>query len=396
MYAEISPTVDTGVAIANPNSVAANLTFVFTGQDGVQFGSGSISIPANGQISAFLDQPPFNGGSSLQGTFSFTSDVPVGAIALRGFINERSEFLWTTLPVIDTGKVSSNPTFPSFADGGGWSTEFVLVNPTKTALTGNLQFLPSAASSSLQTSPASLTVNGQTGNKFLFSIPAGSAVKLQTSGNGNSTQVGFVSINPDPGSVSPGGVAIFSQRNLSGITISQAGVPATAATTTAIRMYAENSTDSSQIQTGIAIANPSSTNATATLQLTTLSGQSTGLSATIPVPANTEVQMFLNQIQGFQSLGTFKGVLRITSGFNQLAVVGLRSRYNERQEFLITTTAPVIESYYSSSPAYLFPRFADGGGFTTQFILFNASSGQTTGVIRFNNQSGQAITPVLK
>ena len=106
--------------------------------------------------------------------------------------------------------------------------------------------------------------------------------------------------------------------------------------------------------------------------------------------------MFLNQIQGFQSLGTFKGVLRITSGFNQLAVVGLRSRYNERQEFLITTTAPVIESYYSSSPAYLFPRFADGGGFTTQFILFNASSGQTTGVIRFNNQSGQAITPVLK
>src|SRR5437773_9923983 len=46
---------------------------------------------------------PFNGHSSLSGTLTFNSSVPISVIALRGFTNDWQEFLITTLPVVDLG-----------------------------------------------------------------------------------------------------------------------------------------------------------------------------------------------------------------------------------------------------------------------------------------------------
>src|SRR5204863_1689690 len=111
--------VNTGLAIANPNSQAATISFYFTNQSGTNFGAGTATVLPNGQIAAFLNQSPFNGGSSISGTFTFSSSVPVGVVALRGLTNERSEFLLTTLPVSPltaaTGEIAY---FPHFADGG--------------------------------------------------------------------------------------------------------------------------------------------------------------------------------------------------------------------------------------------------------------------------------------
>src|SRR5205807_4391546 len=72
IYAEINGPVNTGLAIANPNSQPATISFYFTGASGNFHGSTTI-VPANGQIAAFLDQLPFEGGSSLSGTFSFSA-----------------------------------------------------------------------------------------------------------------------------------------------------------------------------------------------------------------------------------------------------------------------------------------------------------------------------------
>jgi len=65
--------------------------------------------------------------------------VPVGVIAPRGLTNERSEFLMSTLPVIDTTAPPGSGTVvvPHFADGGGWVTQILLVNPTDNPMTGN-------------------------------------------------------------------------------------------------------------------------------------------------------------------------------------------------------------------------------------------------------------------
>src|SRR5439155_16367468 len=98
IYAEINGPVDTGLAIANPNNQPAALSFFFTDSNG-NLNYGSATIPVNGQIARFLNEPPFNSPSSLSGTFTFNSSVPVAVIALRGLVNERDEFLITTLPV---------------------------------------------------------------------------------------------------------------------------------------------------------------------------------------------------------------------------------------------------------------------------------------------------------
>jgi hypothetical protein len=191
------------------------------------------------------------------------------------------------------------------------------------------------------------------------------------------------------------GVAIFSEKNAGGITISEAGVPLAPAAQ-AFRLYAEASGDASQIQTGIALANSAATAATVTVELYKLSGVSTGLKGPIFVPANGQVQMFLSQIPGFANLPTpFRGVLRIsTTSSVGLNVVGLRTRVNERGEFLITTTVPVNENTFSGSQAWgpLFPHLADGGGFTTQIVLFSGSAGQAaSGIIEFSSQTGQPL-----
>ena len=73
----------------------------------------------------------------MLGTFTFTANIPVAAIALRGVVNERSEFLMATLPVAPlTAPTTGTVYIPHFADGGGWTTQVILVNPTDAPIGG--------------------------------------------------------------------------------------------------------------------------------------------------------------------------------------------------------------------------------------------------------------------
>ena len=106
---------------------------------------------------------------------------------------------------------------------------------------------------------------------------------------------------------------------------------------------------------------------------------------------NSQVGTFLSQIPGFQYVSLpFQGLLRLTSS-TPIAVVGLRGRYNERGDFIITTTPPVSEQGTSPADSY-FAHFADGGGFNTQFVLFSNAPGISSGgSIRFVSQAGQPL-----
>ncbi len=80
IHADVSGAVNTGIAIANPNGLVANISFFFTGADGVNFGEGSFTLGANQQIARFLNEAPF-GEASVEGAFTFVSDVPVAVVA---------------------------------------------------------------------------------------------------------------------------------------------------------------------------------------------------------------------------------------------------------------------------------------------------------------------------
>ena len=88
IFAEVDDPVNTGLAIANPNGETATIDFYFTDTDGTSFSDGTVQLEAHQQTAKFLDQPPFNSGSPVRGTFTFESSVPIAVIALRGFTNE--------------------------------------------------------------------------------------------------------------------------------------------------------------------------------------------------------------------------------------------------------------------------------------------------------------------
>src|SRR5262245_52983343 len=377
IYTEVMGQINSGVAIANPSNRTATISFFFTDNSGVDFGAGVIVIPPYGQISTFLDEDPFNSGSNVQGSFSFSSDVPISVIALRGLINERGDFLMSTLPVVDTSLPSSSlsATLPHFADGGGWVTHIVLLNPGDSSISGNIRLV----------SPA-----GQLLDTFPFSIARRSSFKQPTPGTGLSVRSGSVVIAPGDGSAAPVSVAIFSYRP-AGVTISEAGVGSTSGT--ALRLYTEvrgAPGTALSTQSGVAIANLSASPATVSFDQTGLDGSHLA-STTLTVPGNGQAAEFLGDIFASTVLPSpLQGVLKITAPAPGVSVVGLRGRYNERGDFLITTTPPSTETVPSGlSSTYVFPEVVNGGGYSTQFLLFSRSAGQTTnGRLVFADQDG--------
>jgi hypothetical protein len=180
------------------------------------------------------------------------------------------------------------------------------------------------------------------------------------------------------------------------VTVSEAGVPAINSGS-AFRIYAERGSNG-LVETGVAVMNIGNTETRVTIELATLDGHATGLTGTVVLPARAQQAFFLNTIPGFESLPAgFRGVARISSeNQTSIAVMGLRCRWNERGDFLTTTTPPVNEAAGPNS-RILFPHIANGSGFTTEFITFTGTSSQpASGSLQTFNQSGSSLNLGLR
>src|SRR5262249_44631238 len=136
-YVNLNAPMTTAISFANTNSQNALISFYFTDTGGNDFGYGTFTLTVGQQMSAFLNQPPFNAPSSMEGTFTFSSSNPVGAVSLQGLTNEAGNFLYTTLPMAPVSGPTPNPVIvPDFADGGGWKTQVILINPSDGLVSG--------------------------------------------------------------------------------------------------------------------------------------------------------------------------------------------------------------------------------------------------------------------
>jgi sugar lactone lactonase YvrE len=294
IYAEVNRSVNTGIAIVNPNDQTATISFFFTGANG-NFGNGTTSIPARGQISKFLSEQPFNMPSPTAGTFTFSSSAPVSVVALRGFTNERDDFLISTLPVVDLGIApSSDPVILShFAAGAGWTTKIVLVNATDAALNGAVQFLNPAGQ------PAAISTHST------YAIPVRSSQAVEIGGTSSDLVTGSILITPANNLPAPSVFAVFSVDQpaaipgaVTHVRVTETAVPAVRAGS-AFRLYAEVSPS---IETGVAIANASASIRTVALELTRLDGSSTGLTGTLTVPPRCITRAFPGSVAHQQHL----------------------------------------------------------------------------------------------
>lgn len=378
IYAEVDGPANTGIAISNPNNQDVRIDFFFTGVDGQNFGQGFTTIPSHGQLARFLDEAPFSGGGVLRGSFTFTSSLPISTIAIRGFTNERSEFLMTTLPVVDLdAPVPYDPlTMAHFASGGGWKTKVLLVNPTETALSGTIDFIDDAGHS--------VSSDG-------YTVAPRAAGSFQAGSDSPDIRKGSVRVTSQGDTPVPTPLVVFAYAP-TGITVTESGVAAMEGTDFASYVEAtgaDGTTGGDVLNSGIAIANTTDQSETIDIKLATANG-SLLQTTTVVLAPHAQTAKFLTEL--FPSLQLpFTGVVNISerNGRN-LSVTGLRGRYNARGEFIVSTVAPVVRASPAAGPKYM-PHLISGGGYSTKLFLINPSPRAETESIRLHVSDGISI-----
>src|SRR5262249_43226731 len=151
----------------------------------------AITLNAGGQTATFIHQIFPQLGTSFVGTAFIQSNAPIGVTALRGTLDGSASFIMTAVPISAEVPAGDITAFPQVADGDGYSTEMVLINPATTPIRGVLQLSFTAS-----------TDRGDS-SRFTYEIPAHGVWKLQTRNVPVPTQTGFGVITPDSGNTRP-------------------------------------------------------------------------------------------------------------------------------------------------------------------------------------------------
>jgi hypothetical protein len=382
--------VNTGVALVNMGTSAANVTYTLRDADGRSVSVGHGTLAVNAHVAKFIDQVtdiaadfilPGDFSTRIQfGSLELFSDQPVSVVALRLTTNQRGETLLTSTPIADMAKpLSMAPIyFPQIADGGGYVTTIVLLDTSNAIETGKLLLfddngLPLVVSSN----------GGSTGSSFNYSLQPGGIFIFQTDGSPASVHIGSVQLVPNSGNSVPVGAGVFSVSQ-QGALVSESGVPSSTPTTHA-RIFIDTSNGHN---TGLAISSAGQA-ASVTLRAFQLDGSTAAGSSRGPavLSANGHRAAFVDElIAGLPP--NFTGVLDISATV-PFAALTLRSLTNSRGDFLVTTF-PIADFAQPAPSPVVFPQIADGGGYSTQFILISAAGASTT-TLNFFDDAGTAL-----
>ncbi|MBZ5554985.1 MAG: DUF11 domain-containing protein [Acidobacteriia bacterium] len=371
--------INTGLAVANPGTTAANLVLTLRSGAGETLATGHAVLGEGNHQAMFVDQlpqwatdfvfPSDFGTETQLGTLSVTSDQPVSMVALRLTLNQRGETLLTTTPVADmTQAATSAPlNFAQVADGGNFTTALVLMNPGAAVETGTIRLFQNDGT------PLAVHRVGDpegTASTFSYSIPARGLYVLQTDGAPSVINTGSAQVIPDAGMTAPAGAGLFRNTPIgtlasSQVVVSESGVPAALPTTHAL-IYLDQSQGH---LTGLALAAPTATPVEVSLRALQTDGATVVGTGSVTLVGNGHDARFAQEyISNLPA--DFTGVLEITAP-TPVVVLTLRGLTNRRGEFLMTTF-PVADFNRAAPVPILFPQIADGGGFQTQIILLNA------------------------
>jgi len=370
-FAWVGPGETTGIAMANPNGFEVSVDFYFTNAAGQDFGHGTLRIPANGQISGFLNNSPFNGGTSINGTFSFQAAASVSVTAIRGAFTERSEMLMSSLPVTPINTISSNRSvFPHWVLGAGWTSEFLLVNPAEVLITGQIEL----------TDPSGSIVE-----TLSYSVPARSSRRLLPTTQSQTLRTGTARMIVTAGTM-PSAAVVF--RYSTGTAPAVETVDPAIAAGLSFRGFAEFS---GVTRTGLAVANTTNQTAGINVEIRTLSG---ALRDTVQfdLPPFGQKSLFLDELQGVNTGSFFQGTIQVSSLLS-IAATLVRTRVNERGDFLVASTPPDNTADANLSIESFFPIFAVGGDAEMEFVLMNAqASGTGSGSMHFVAPNGNPFS----
>jgi hypothetical protein len=383
---------NTGLAIINPSTSPANLTFTLLQIDGSPAAPPvSAQLAAGAHFQAFVTDSNLFGSraSDFSGTLRVDSTQPVSALTLQQINNQspRNEALLTSTPVADMNQPASggNLVFPQFVDGGGFQTRIMLLNTNNVAISGKILFVRDNASSPNDSDLHFDTSSGG-GAEVPFRIQPQGQFSALSSGTGG-FHLGFAMVVPDEGNLAPSGTAVlfFTPGEF---TVATAGVAASASTNLGLLLVNSNPTSKGLAQdTGVAIANPSDTSAIDVV-FTLRDGAGkvmatksfSQLKGSLLAPRGHS-SFFVNELFGSMA-SNFTGTMSIeTSSPERVSAVTLLLTTNERNESLFTTLPVATPS--SSSGIVFFPQLVSGKGYSMQIVLLNLSGAASSGSLNF-------------
>jgi hypothetical protein len=382
--------INTGIAVVNHGADTANVTYTLSDTAGVPITSGNGTISAGKHLSFFIDQlrekagvpgftfPPDFQSATQFGVLEISSSQPLSLLAVRGTMNQRNEFLMTTMPIADMAQPSGTSPlyFPQFADGGGYTTSIILLNASDKPESGDLEIRDENGA------PFIVGQNGGTVNyMFRYYILPGGAFYFQTDGSPTGIKAGWLKVSPETGTPVPIGIGVFGY-NPDDVLVAEAGIPSAVSTTHA-RIYVDLTENHN---TGLAIANLDEVDAEVAVNAYECDGiTSAGIPRdSLALHPKGHAAAFADQLIAGLPAG-FSGVLDIKST-TPFAALTVRSLMNERNDFLMTTF-PIADASQPAPSPIVFPQVADGGGYSTEFIFINPTREAHT-VLNFYSEDG--------
>jgi hypothetical protein len=341
---ELHGNIRTALAIAN--SAGESATVTYSCQSGHR--NGTLTLPPNGQVTAFLDEGPFNIAPFQDiGTIVLTSSVPIAVSPVVLSQESESSFKIASMPAADESVGNLEKVYvPLMTEGTTGTAQLILTNPTGMPTAGHQKWFDES---------------GKLWLDRAYALAPQSAITFDSP---DSFRKGFVEIAPEQLNSTPSAVALLFTRESGKPSLITSFFGQSAATDPAL--YVDGSKDASML---IMLSNPSPKNAFATV-----TGQSSTQDLSIPGFATVETTVELTRSA------------RITiHSDSPLTAVAVNREIVAGHQRSVSTIPPLT---FSKSVA-LFPQLALGGWFRTRLLVVLTSSGQ--GSMRFFDPKGQPL-----
>ena len=179
----------TGMAIANPSNVRAEVGLTLVDRFGVQQAESQKTLPAGGHLAVFVDELFGRLAPGFTGTIDLRSEVPVAVASLKLTVNARRQQILTTLPVVRPGSGATAAVFPQIALGDGFATRLILINrEAALSAAGTISFRL------FDGQPMLVSLGGATTSEFAYVVENGGAGGLFP---GNTARVARIALLDD-------------------------------------------------------------------------------------------------------------------------------------------------------------------------------------------------------
>src|SRR5262249_7814174 len=131
----------TGLAVVNRGSATAKLQLLLRGGKSDVLGIPvTVELGPGKQTARFVDELLGSAAVGVAGPLDGPGARPIEIGTLRGTVGARGEFLYSTLPAADYSGALSKLVFAHFADGGGYTSQTVVLNPSETPRNATVRY----------------------------------------------------------------------------------------------------------------------------------------------------------------------------------------------------------------------------------------------------------------